>query len=58
MFMLLLEGNKEFIRVLKITANDSFIFPVHEIDFIEVLADTGGNAIENAELYPTIKTTC
>lgn len=46
-----LRGKQGVYGVLKIIANDSFVFPKYEIDFIEVLADTGGNAIENAELY-------
>ncbi|WNF36071.1 diguanylate cyclase [Bacillaceae bacterium IKA-2] len=46
-----LRGKQGVYGVLKIIANDSFVFPKDEIDFIEVLADTGGNAIENAELY-------
>ncbi|WP_238937841.1 sensor domain-containing diguanylate cyclase [Anaerobacillus isosaccharinicus] len=46
-----LRGKQGVYGVLKIMASDSFVFPKHEIDFIEVLADTGGNAIENAELY-------
>jgi diguanylate cyclase (GGDEF)-like protein len=46
-----LRGKQGVYGVLKIMASSSFVFPKHEIDFIEVLADTGGNAIENAELY-------
>ncbi|MCT8137359.1 diguanylate cyclase [Anaerobacillus sp. CMMVII] len=46
-----LRGKQGVYGILKIIASDSFVFPEHEIDFIEVLADTGGNAIENAELY-------
>ena len=46
-----LRGKQGVYGVLKIMATNSFMFPQHEIDFIEVLADTGGNAIENAELY-------
>lgn len=46
-----LRGKQGVYGVLKIMATNSFVFPQHEIDFIEVLADTGGNAIENAELY-------
>ncbi|RXI98756.1 diguanylate cyclase [Anaerobacillus alkaliphilus] len=46
-----LRGKQGVYGVLKIMASNSFVFPQHEIDFIEVLADTGGNAIENAELY-------
>lgn len=46
-----LRGKQGVYGVLKIIARNSFVFPQHEIDFIEVLADTGGNAIENAELY-------
>lgn len=46
-----LRGKQGVYGVLKIIAKDTFVFPKYEIDFIEVLADTGGNAIENAELY-------
>ncbi|WP_245747455.1 sensor domain-containing diguanylate cyclase [Anaerobacillus alkalidiazotrophicus] len=46
-----LRGKQGVYGVLKIIGRHSSVFKNHEIEFIEVLADTGGNAIENAELY-------
>ncbi|MBU8905205.1 diguanylate cyclase [Desertibacillus haloalkaliphilus] len=46
-----LRGKQGIYGVLKITSPHSMVFPRHEIEFIKVLADTGGNALENAELY-------
>ncbi|MGJ9382366.1 sensor domain-containing diguanylate cyclase [Salipaludibacillus sp. CF4.18] len=46
-----LKGKQGVYGVFKMTATYSQIFKDQEIDFIQVLADTGGIAIENAELY-------
>lgn len=46
-----LRGKQGIYGVLELTTCHSMHFYENEIDFIEVLADTGGNAIENAELY-------
>lgn len=46
-----LRGKQGIYGVLEIKTPSSVIFPKHEIEFIEMLADIGGNALENAELY-------
>lgn len=46
-----LRGKQGIYGVMEIKTPTSVIFPKHEIDFIEMLADIGGNALENAELY-------
>ncbi|MCD8502610.1 MAG: diguanylate cyclase [Bacillaceae bacterium] len=46
-----LRGKQGVYGVLEIKTCHSMHFYHNEIDFIEVLAHTGGNAIENAELY-------
>lgn len=46
-----LRGKQGVYGVMEITTNASFILPYHEVDFVEMLADVGGNALENAELY-------
>ncbi len=46
-----LRGKQGIYGVMEITAPFSVIFPAHEVEFIEMLADIGGNALENAELY-------
>lgn len=46
-----LRGKQGIYGVLEIKTCQSMHFYYNEIDFIEVLAHTGGNAIENAELY-------
>lgn len=46
-----LRGKQGVYGVMEIKTRNSMIFPTHEIEFIEMLADIGGNALENAELY-------
>jgi len=46
-----LKGKQGVYGILKMITASSQIFPRSELDFIEILASTGGNAIENAELY-------
>ncbi|WP_245308255.1 diguanylate cyclase [Halalkalibacter urbisdiaboli] len=46
-----LRGKQGVYGVMEIQASADVRLPKHEIDFIEMLADTGGNALENAELY-------
>lgn len=46
-----LRGKQGIYGVMEIKTPTSSIFPKHEIEFIEMLADIGGNALENAELY-------
>ncbi|WP_236034963.1 sensor domain-containing diguanylate cyclase [Alkalihalobacterium elongatum] len=46
-----LRGKQGIYGVMQIETKNSMVFPKHEIEFIETLADIGGNALENAELY-------
>ncbi|WP_247747155.1 diguanylate cyclase domain-containing protein [Alkalihalobacillus sp. BA299] len=46
-----LRGKQGIYGVMQIETANSMVFPKHEIEFIETLADIGGNALENAELY-------
>lgn len=46
-----LRGKQGIYGVLEIHATSLVPLPETEISFIEILADTGGNALENAELY-------
>ncbi|MDE5415892.1 sensor domain-containing diguanylate cyclase [Alkalihalobacterium chitinilyticum] len=46
-----LRGKQGVYGVMQIQTTNSMVFPKHEIEFIETLADIGGNALENAELY-------
>lgn len=46
-----LRGKQGIYGVLEIHASPLLPLPETEISFIEILADTGGNALENAELY-------
>ncbi|WP_257008383.1 diguanylate cyclase [Bacillus sp. FJAT-45350] len=46
-----LRGKQGVYGVMQIKSPTSMMFPKHEIEFIEMLADIGGNALENAELY-------
>jgi diguanylate cyclase (GGDEF)-like protein len=46
-----LRGKQGVYGVMEIETSADVRLPKHEIDFIEMLADTGGNALENAELY-------
>ncbi|MFK3938258.1 diguanylate cyclase domain-containing protein [Alkalihalobacillus sp. NPDC078783] len=46
-----LRGKQGIYGVLEIHASSLLPLPETEISFIEILADTGGNALENAELY-------
>ncbi|WP_416151509.1 diguanylate cyclase domain-containing protein [Salipaludibacillus sp. HK11] len=46
-----LKGKQGVYGIFKMITDSSQIFLQSELDFIEILASTGGNAIENAELY-------
>lgn len=50
-----LKGKQGIYGVLEIVAPNSMIFPKSEIRFIELLANTAGNAFENAQLYQQSK---
>lgn len=46
-----LKGKQGVYGIFEMITETYQIFPKNELDFIEILASTGGNAIENAELY-------
>lgn len=46
-----LKGKQGVYGVLQIVALNGFVFPKYEVDFISLLANTAGNALENAQLY-------
>lgn len=46
-----LKGRQGVYGVLQVIAPDSLIFPQNEVEFIKVLANTAGSALENAKLY-------
>ncbi|MDX8367506.1 diguanylate cyclase domain-containing protein [Cytobacillus sp. IB215665] len=50
-----LMGKQGVYGVLQVTAHDSIVFPKREVDFIILLANTAGSAIENAQLYQQSK---
>ncbi|MFA9457127.1 diguanylate cyclase domain-containing protein [Halalkalibacter sp. AB-rgal2] len=46
-----LRGKQGVYGVMEIKAPHTYQLPKGEVEFIQMLADTGGNALENAELY-------
>jgi diguanylate cyclase (GGDEF)-like protein len=46
-----LKGKQGVYGVLQVIAPNSLVFPQNEIEFIKLLANTGGSALENAKLY-------
>jgi diguanylate cyclase (GGDEF)-like protein len=46
-----LKGKQGVYGVLQVIAPETFVFPTQEISFIKLLANTAGNALENAKLY-------
>ncbi len=50
-----LKGKQGVYGVLQVNAPSTVIFPEHEIKFIELLANTAGSALENAQLYQQSK---
>ncbi|SEO84655.1 diguanylate cyclase (GGDEF) domain-containing protein [Amphibacillus marinus] len=46
-----LNGKQGIYGVLQLTAYDVEQIPNEDIEFIQILANTGGNALENAQLY-------
>jgi diguanylate cyclase (GGDEF)-like protein len=46
-----LKGKQGVYGVLQIIAPDSLVFPQSEVEFIRLLANTAGSALENAKLY-------
>lgn len=50
-----LKGRQGIYGILQVIAPDIHVFPSSEVKFIELLAHTGGNAMENAQLYQQSK---
>ncbi|MEC2071763.1 sensor domain-containing diguanylate cyclase [Alkalihalophilus marmarensis] len=46
-----LRGKQAVYGVIELEADTDIVLHTHDLEFINVLADTGGNALENAELY-------
>lgn len=46
-----LKGKQGIYGVLQVTAPNTLVFPKQEVGFIELLANTAGSALENAQLY-------
>ena len=50
-----LKGKQGVYGVLQVIASDTLMFPKNEIEFITLLANTAGSALENAQLYQQSK---
>lgn len=50
-----LKGKQGVYGILQVNAPNTIVFPKNEINFIELLANTGGGALENAQLYQQSK---
>ncbi|WP_257985045.1 sensor domain-containing diguanylate cyclase [Bacillus sp. T33-2] len=46
-----LKGKQGVYGVLQVIAPDALVFPASEVEFIKLLANTAGSALENAQLY-------
>lgn len=46
-----LKGKQGVYGVLQVIATDALVFPQTEVEFIKLLANTAGSALENAKLY-------
>lgn len=46
-----LKGKQGVYGVLQVISPDSLVFPQNEVEFIKLLANTAGSALENAKLY-------
>jgi diguanylate cyclase (GGDEF)-like protein len=46
-----LKGKQGVYGVLQVIASDALVFPESEVEFISILANTAGGALENAQLY-------
>lgn len=46
-----LKGKQGVYGVLQVIATDVLVFPQNEVEFIKLLANTAGGALENAKLY-------
>ncbi|WP_071393821.1 sensor domain-containing diguanylate cyclase [Bacillus tuaregi] len=50
-----LKGKQGVYGVLQVTSPNTLVFPKNEVEFITLLANTAGGAIENAQLYEQSK---
>ncbi|PLS14971.1 GGDEF domain-containing protein [Bacillus sp. M6-12] len=50
-----LKGKQGVYGVLQVIAQDTLVFPKNEVEFITLLANTAGSALENAQLYQQSK---
>ena len=50
-----LKGKQGVYGVLEVISPDTYVFPRYEVEFITLLANTAGSAIENAQLYQQSK---
>ncbi|WP_066050529.1 sensor domain-containing diguanylate cyclase [Robertmurraya korlensis] len=50
-----LKGKQGVYGVLQVIAPDTLTFPSNEVEFIKLLANTAGSALENAQLYQQSK---
>lgn len=50
-----LKGKQGVYGVLQVIAPNSLVFPENEVEFISLLANTAGSALENAQLYQQSK---
>ncbi|MDQ0221093.1 diguanylate cyclase [Peribacillus cavernae] len=50
-----LRGKQGIYGVLQVIAPNSLVFPENEVEFITLLANTAGSALENAQLYQQSK---
>ncbi|WLR50235.1 diguanylate cyclase [Bacillus tianshenii] len=50
-----LKGKQGIYGVLQVLAPNAVMFTKQEVDFVELLANTAGNALENAQLYQQSK---
>lgn len=50
-----LKGKQGVYGILQVNAPNTTVFPKNEVNFIKLLANTGGGALENAQLYQQSK---
>ncbi len=50
-----LKGKQGVYGVLQVISPNTYVFPWHEVEFITLLANTAGSAVENAQLYQQSK---
>ena len=50
-----LKGKQGVYGVLQVISPNTYVFPWHEVEFITLLGNTAGSAVENAQLYQQSK---